>query len=196
MYIALEGIDTCGKSTQIDILKKSIKKQKNKKYIFTCEPGSSKLGKKLRDILLNHKIQSKTSEFFLFLSDRAEHIKRLKPLLKDKQNIIVSDRSLVSGVAYCKAFNFKQSIKLNLLATDNIIPDKVIILKLSKKELKKRLRKKSKDAIEQRGIDYLLKIQNKTIKCVKKLNIKHKIINASLSKESIAKKIKDFINER
>ena len=89
LYLALEGIDTCGKSTQIELLKRRFPRA-----IFTKEPGGSVLGKELRDILLHGNITSKKAEFLLFLSDRAEHIERvIAPRLG---NLIISDRSLIS----------------------------------------------------------------------------------------------------
>ena len=69
MYLVIEGIDTAGKSTQLDIL--------NKKFpqaVFTKEPGGTALGIKLREMALSGEAKSKTAEMFLFLADRAEHI--------------------------------------------------------------------------------------------------------------------------
>ena len=73
MYIILEGIDTAGKSTQLDILK-----QKYPTAIFTKEPGGTNLGTNIRDMVLNGKAKSKVAEMFLFLADRAEHIFEVK----------------------------------------------------------------------------------------------------------------------
>jgi len=69
MYLAIEGIDTAGKSTQLDILN-----QKYKEAIFIKEPGGTKLGSKIRSIVLEGEASSKLAEMFLFLADRSELI--------------------------------------------------------------------------------------------------------------------------
>ena len=93
MYIAIEGIDTAGKTTQIERLKKHFPDA-----IITKEPGGTSIGKEIREMVLSAKAQSKKAEFLLFLADRAEHIKEVVEPNLDK--MIISDRSAVSGVAY------------------------------------------------------------------------------------------------
>ena len=61
MYILFEGIDTCGKSTQIELLS-----QKYPQIITTKEPGGTEFGKKAREILLEDSLSSKRAEFLLF----------------------------------------------------------------------------------------------------------------------------------
>ena len=188
MYIAIEGIDTSGKSTQIKMLNKEFKNA-----LFVKEPGFSTLGAKLRKIIFEDEI-SKKAELFLFLADRAELIeKTIKPNL-DK--LIISDRSVISGIAYgLSFFDFDFLVNLNRFATDSIFPQKVIILKLTKEELIKRLSQKLHDNIEKRGIDYLLKIQDNLIKTCSRLEIPYVLIDASNPVEEINFRIKKVINE-
>jgi dTMP kinase len=189
MYIAIEGIDTAGKSTQIDLLKKSFKEA-----LVIKEPGFTNMGMKLREIIFKDDICSK-AELFLFLADRSETVEKIiKPNLN---KTIISDRSLISGIAYgMHSFEFEKLLELNRFATDGIFPDRVIILKLSKEELIKRLSLKSHDNIEKRGVDYLLTIQQNLIKTCEKLNIKSVIIDASEKQENIHKQIKKELNGR
>ncbi len=188
MYVAIEGIDTAGKSTQLELLEK-----RYKNAIFTKEPGGTKLGTKLRTMALNGEAKSNIAEMFLFLADRAEHIEEVIKQNQDK--MIISDRSLISGIAYANHLDLDKLIELNLLATNNILPSHTILLHLSENELKNRLSKKKNDAIELRGTDYLLNIQEKMKESIKKLKLNHIIIDASLSIEQIEKQIKDFLNE-
>ncbi|MCH4606636.1 dTMP kinase [Helicobacter pylori] len=151
MYVALEGVDGTGKSTQVGLLK-----DRFKNALFTKEPGGTKMGESLRHIALNENI-SELARAFLFLSDRAEHIESvIKPALKEKK-LIISDRSLISGMAYSQF----SSLELNLLATQNILPEKIILLVIDKAGLKQRLNLKSLDKIENQGIETLLTIQQK-----------------------------------
>lgn len=193
MYIALEGIDTCGKSTQIKYLK-----DKYTQAIITREPGGSVLGTHIRELILKEQTLEQDAcmdfktEFLLFLADRAEHTAKIIKPNQDK--LIISDRSLISGIAYAK--DILQAKEFNLFATDNILPDLVIILKLDEKTLRYRLGQKPNDAIEQRGVQYLLDIQKNIENITKDLKCDLEIIDASNSIESIHNTISNLINQR
>ncbi|EDM24255.1 dTMP kinase [Caminibacter mediatlanticus] len=186
MYIAIEGIDTAGKSTQIELLKKEFN------AIFIKEPGFTSFGKKIREILLNEDI-SKKAELFLFLADRSETIEEVvKPNIN---KLIISDRSVISGIAYAmEFFDFDMLVNLNKFATDSIFPEFVIILKLEKKDLIYRLSQKEKDSIEKRGIEYLLKIQDNIIATCNRLEIPYLLLDASKNIEEINFRIKKAIS--
>ncbi|GAA7689027.1 dTMP kinase [Helicobacter pylori] len=151
MYVVLEGVDGAGKSTQVGLLK-----DRFKNALVTKEPGGTRMGEHLRRIALNESI-SELARAFLFLSDRAEHIESvIKPALKEKK-LIISDRSLISGMAYSQF----SSLELNLLATQSVLPEKIILLLIDKEGLKQRLSLKSLDKIENQGTEKLLTIQQK-----------------------------------
>ena len=187
VYVVIEGIDTAGKSTQLEILK-----NKFKDAVFTKEPGGTDLGLKLREMILNGEAKSSLAEMFMFLADRAEHTQEI--ILKNKEKLIISDRSFISGIAYAKDEEIEKLIELNRIATSNIFPNKIILLVLSKDELENRLSQKEHDSIEKRGVDYLLEIQDRLKKTILKLNINHIFIDASKKIEEIEKEIEDFIN--
>jgi dTMP kinase len=186
MYITIEGIDTAGKSTQIELLK-----EKFTNAIFIKEPGETTIGKQLREMIFTQNISKKT-ELFLFLADRSETIETIIKPNKDK--LIISDRSLISGIAYgMEFFNLEDLAHFNAFATDKIYPDLVIILKLNRNTLEKRLSQKSHDNIEKRGIDYLLSIQDNLLTACEYLNINTLVIDASLSIENIQKRILEYV---
>ena len=112
MYVVIEGIDTAGKSTQLEILK-----NKFPNAIFTKEPGGTALGIKLREMILSGEANSSLAEMFMFLADRAEHTQEI--ILKNKNKLIISDRSFISGIAYAKDRKIDNLIELNRLATSN-----------------------------------------------------------------------------
>ncbi len=189
MYVIFEGIDTCGKTTQLKLLK-----EKFKDAIFTKEPGGTKIGEKIRDMLLNGEISSKKSELFLFLADRAEHYEEIVKPNRDKKWVF-SDRGFISGIAYAitnhNDIDSKNLIELNKIAIDNDMPEIIIMMATNENLIKKRLSKKTEDMIERRGIEYLLKVQDNMIKILEKLRVNFVIIDASKSIEDI---YKDIIN--
>ncbi len=189
MYVAIEGIDTSGKSTQIQALKQVLKEA-----VFTFEPGATRLGAKLREILLQDsmKLDSRT-EMLLFLADRAQHTSEV--LQPNTNRLIITDRSIISGMAYAKDFDFNTLKAFNLFATQGILPNKVIVLELQKQDLQNRLNSKGKDKIEQRGLEYLLSLQERIKSVTQKLSLQHCIINANDPQKLITQKIIDFIGE-
>jgi len=191
MYIALEGIDTAGKSTQIQALSLAFPDA-----IITKEPGATEIGKEIREMLLSARVESKKAEFLLFLADRAEHMhKVIEPNINTK--MIISDRSAVSGVAYALTqgeLKTQEIVSLNDFATNGVYPQKVFLLRLTKEELEYRLSQKELDGIELRGSKYLLDIQDAIVEATKLLNIELIEIDATLSREEITINILNNIN--
>ena len=191
MYIAIEGIDTAGKSTQLDALSKHFSDA-----VITKEPGATEVGKEIRKMVLSARAESKKAEFLLFLADRAEHITEvIKPNIDSK--MIISDRSAVSGVAYALTqggISESDLVSLNNFATDGLYPEKVFLLRLTKEELEYRLSQKELDGIELRGSEYLLNIQDSIIKAASLLKLELVEVDATLSREEITKEILNNIN--
>lgn len=189
MYVILEGIDTAGKSTQLQKLQTIFTDA-----VFTKEPGGTTLGTKLRHMILHEGVKAKATEMFLFLADRAEHYALI---VKENPNkLIISDRSLISGIAYALvAKDFQESFlfEANKLALNNELPQKAILLKLTKEALEFRLSQKEHDVIEQRGSAYLLEIQDAMEYALEKLGINTLIVDATQSIEAIHTQILEFI---
>jgi len=191
MYIAIEGIDTAGKSTQIAALQEHYKNA-----VITKEPGATAIGAKIREIVLSGEVQSAKAEFLLFLADRAEHMQEV--IVPNMEKLIVSDRSVVSGVAYAMVqenISQKAILHLNRFATDGNYPQLLFLLQLTKEELSYRLSQKELDGIELRGTEYLLKIQDALIEAAKLLEIELVIIDASKPITTITKEIITKIEE-
>ncbi|TLD82073.1 dTMP kinase [Helicobacter sp. MIT 05-5293] len=187
MYVAIEGIDTCGKSTQIELLKACYPDA-----TFTKEPGGSALGEQIRNLILypshNAPLDSR-AELFLFLADRAQHYHEVLSHHRHTQTLVISDRSLVSGIAYAKDVDKEWNLALNIFALREMLPDLVVILKLDRDTLCDRMRQKSHDHIESRGIDYMLTIQDQFISIVQMMKVKFVVLDAKQSQEVILERI-------
>lgn len=186
----LEGVDTSGKSTQLELLKKSFKDA-----VFTKEPGGTELGAKIRQMILHEGTKSIKTELLLFLADRAEHFHQVvKPNLYRN---VFSDRGFISGIAYAyvnhRELDLDYLIDLNKFALDDTFADHVILMDTNEELIKQRIGQKSHDVIEKRGIKYLLNIQEVMHKIVDKLKINSVSIDASESIEDINKQIKTFL---
>ena len=192
MYVIFEGIDGAGKSTQIARLATAYPQA-----IVTKEPGGTKLGENLREILLKENDLDKRAEILLFLADRAEHFgKIIKPNL-DK--MILSDRGFVSGMAYALAggnFSFEELLSLNKFALQGNFPQKIVFFKADESTLRSRLNSRAQvDGIEARGFGYLLKVQDAMEEILQKLDARYVTIDAAWDEEKITNLIKEFIND-
>ncbi|MGP1533730.1 MAG: dTMP kinase [Campylobacter sp.] len=192
MYILFEGIDGVGKSTQIARLAAAFPQA-----IVTKEPGGTKLGENLREILLKENGLDKRAEILLFLADRAEHSgKIIKP---NSDKIILSDRGFVSGMAYALAggnFSFEELLNLNKFALQGNFPQKIVFFKADENTLRSRLGSRAQmDGIEARGFSYLLRVQDAMEEILQKLDVRYVTIDAALDEEKITNLIKEFIND-
>jgi dTMP kinase len=189
MYILFEGIDTCGKSTQIELLA-----QKFDDIVVTKEPGGTKFGIKAREILLADSLASKRAELLLFLADRAEHYEEVVGPNKDK--VVISDRGFLSGIGYALAngdFDFNELVALNKFALNGHFPDKIILFVTNMETLTLRTSEKELDGIELRGLEYLINVQNKMHESLQKLGINYLEIDATESIENIHQKILSYL---
>ena len=209
MFVAFEGIDGVGKSTQIERLAKIYPNA-----IVTKEPGATRFGEILRSIILSENFKfngdnhvnlgqicgkiSKTAEMFLFLADRAEHHDKIIAPNFDK--LILSDRSFISGIAYALAndanANFDELVTLNRQALGGDFGGKFIFFEISKDDLIARLKERGNaDNIELRGIDYLLLVQEKIKLTLQTLKLEFLCVNANDEIDKITKSIKEFIDD-
>ncbi|MGE4296221.1 MAG: dTMP kinase [Campylobacterales bacterium] len=188
MYLALEGVDGAGKSTQLAALK-----QLYPDAVFTLEPGGTPLGGKLRELVLHHKMD-KTARLFLFLADRAEHA--AKVIAPNEGKLIISDRSALSGAAYAWGdADHALLAAMNRLATRDRLPDRAVLLKMDEATIKTRLSHDRLDEIEKQGLDFLLSVQDRLIDAAKLLNVPLTVIDAALEPQTITKQLKELIDD-
>ena len=154
-YIAFEGIDGSGKSTQAKLFADYLE-NKGCCVFLTKEPGGST--DKIRDLLLNYR-WSKRAELFLFLADRAENAREIKNKL-DKGCIVVSDRCMYSTIAY-QGFGEGLDIdfleELNLFSTDGLKPDIVFCFDVDLETMNERVGKR--DVIESKPRDFFYRVR-------------------------------------
>ena len=169
-FIVLEGIDGCGKTTQINELSKWLPKSglidKNATLIKTREPGGSILGREIRDMILNTNKSNSPSiltELLLYSADRAEHISKIILPALQNGDWIISDRFSGSTLAY-QGYGREISIdiikKLENIVCHNIKPDLTFFLEISPEESILRRKNKVADRIESEGFEFLKKVNH------------------------------------
>jgi dTMP kinase len=135
VFLALEGGEGTGKSTQARLLAIWLREQ-GYDVVTTHEPGATKVGLRLRALLLDtaHAGLSPRAEALMYAADRAEHVESVIIPALDRGAIVVSDRYVDSSLAYQGAgrqLPVSEIAKLNDWATSGLMPDLTILLDLS-----------------------------------------------------------------
>ena len=132
LFITFEGIEGCGKTTQINLLA-DLLSELNLPFITTREPGGSSIGKKIRGILLdteNKEITSK-AELLLYAADRTQHVETvILPALQGGKTVLC-DRFYDATTAYQgkgRGLDTKLIEDLNLIASDGLKPDLTFLI--------------------------------------------------------------------
>jgi dTMP kinase len=151
MFISFEGIDGCGKSTQIKLLSEYLISLGNK-VLTIREPGGNSLSEAIRKILLSSKNEiDPITELLLFESARANLIRQtIKPSLDDGF-IILSDRFYDSTIAYQgygRGINLDYITQINTIATNGLKPDLTFLLDVDIQTSKNRSNFRVSDRIE------------------------------------------------
>src|SRR6266404_8534942 len=145
-FITFEGIDGCGKSTQLRLLASELR-VRGLKIVTTREPGGTTLGKRLRAALLDIEEQvDPLAELLVFAADRAHHVRTLLSPAIENNQIVLSDRYADATVAYQGAgrgFEPKLIQDIVQLATGGLTPDLTLLFDLSVSESAVRTRRRS-----------------------------------------------------
>lgn len=165
LFITFEGIDGCGKSTQIDKAAEYLK-EKGIPFILTREPGGTPLAEKIRDVILSTENgeMKNSCELLLYLSARAQHVEeKIKPAL-EKGITVLCDRYQEATFAYQgfgRGYPLDLLQQLNRFATGGLDPLKTFIFDITVECAVERLKKtgKAPDRVEKNPKEFHKKIR-------------------------------------
>jgi len=203
-FIVFEGIDGCGKTTQLDLVSKWLPNsgliEKDSKLIKTREPGGSILGKKLRRLILDNNANYKPSslaELLLYSADRAEHVSKIiSPALKNN-DWVISDRFSDSTLAYQgygRNINLEVIKNIESIVCQGESPDLTFFLEISPEQSILRRKNQIPDRIESEGIRFLEKV-NEGFKLIAKEK-NWTVISASQNIKTISDQIKESLLDK
>jgi dTMP kinase len=156
IFIAFEGGEGSGKSTQSKLLKEWLEEE-GEEVLLSREPGGTELGKDLRRILLDHSTGeiSPRAEALLYAADRAHHVfSKIRPAL-DRGEVVITDRYFDSSIAYQGAGRILvpgEVARISRWATESLFPTLTILIDQPAEIGLSRL--KSKDRLEIEPIDF------------------------------------------
>jgi dTMP kinase len=185
VFITFEGIDGCGKSTQLRLLASELR-VRGVNVITTREPGGTTLGQRLRAALLDVKEQvDPLAELLVFAADRAHHVRTLlRPALAENK-IVMSDRYADATVAYQGAGRgFKPDLiqEIVQLATEGLTPDLTLVFDLSVPEsavrTRRRVAAKHSDRLDSEDVEFHLRVRNAYLEIAKANPERVRVIDA------------------
>ena len=162
VFIAFEGGEGTGKSTQSKLLKKWLEKE-GEEVVLSREPGGTDLGQGLRKILLGHETGaiSPRAEALLYAADRAHHVFSLIRPALDRGDVVITDRYFDSSIAYQGAGRVlepNEVARISRWATESLFPTLTIIIDMPADVGLGRL--KSRDRLEAEPLAFHERVRN------------------------------------
>lgn len=198
VFITFEGIDGCGKSTQTSMCRTWLE-ELGRTVLLVREPGGTKIGERIRELLLDKKNSSMAplTELFLFEAARAQIVEEvIKPALSEGK-IVICDRFFDSSYAYqgcARGLGPEMVSRLNMDATGGLAPDITFFLDISVEGAIKRrnVRGEEKDRIESAGDAFQEKVRQGFIRAASE-DGRIVTVDASLSPDEIFAQIREKI---
>lgn len=200
MFITFEGIEGCGKTTQLKRFANRLKGL-GISLITTLEPGGTRIGRDIRKILLDarNKNLSPLTELFLYAADRAQHVEEIiKPALEEGK-WVVCDRFFDATVAYQGIARGQDMGLIGILneeAAQGIQPDITFLLDCPvhmglKRALKRNeaQTQKGQDRFEREALDFHRSVREGYLELARKNQDRFVIIDTTHPKDEVEEKI-------
>ncbi|GHE40208.1 hypothetical protein GCM10017673_48240 [Streptosporangium violaceochromogenes] len=198
MFVAFEGGEGSGKTTQSRLLAIWLRDQ-GFDVVQTREPGSTKVGMRLRAILLDavHQGLSAKSEALLYAADRAEHVEKIiRPALY-RGSLVISDRYVDSSLAYQgagRSLDPGDVAKINGWATGGLVPDLTVLIDTPPSVGLARLGG-AVDRIESEPLEFHERVRREFRALAAAAPDRYLVVDGTLSQEEISRLIHDRMRE-
>jgi len=204
-FIVFEGIDGAGKTTQLDLLRRELA-SRGYPVVYTREPGGTRVGELIREILLNPQYDelAPRAEAFLYAAARAQLVAQvILPALK-KGKIVLCDRFVDSSLAYQgfgRGMDIPMLEQINQPATAGLVPDLILLLDFCCNAVNDRLGRSGRgaDRIEQEKQGFYRRVRSGYLALAGREPGRYKVIDAGrpvdLVRHDIFKAVREVLNE-
>lgn len=195
LYIALEGLEGCGKSTHTKRLGEHLN------AVITREPGGTRIGSLLRGILADpdNTDLSPRTEALLMAADRAQHMAEIIQPALDRGQHVVSDRSIYSTLAYQgygRRLGTPDLLTISTWALNGRLPDVVVFISVPTPILNERLAKRNLDRFEREGADFFARINEGFAEIREADPERWIVIDGTASKDDVELAIRTAVTDR
>jgi dTMP kinase len=198
-FIVFEGVEGCGKSTQIDRLAARLEAA-GRPFLVTREPGGTPLGDALRDILLHFGasgIDGLTELYLLEAARRAHVCEVIRPAL-GKGILVICDRFADSSVAYQgggRELGIELVEEMNRRATGNLTADLTILLDLPAEEGLARIgrRGRPEDRLEREELAFHTRVRDAYLRLAERRGDAYRVVDALLPPERVSAIVSDHL---
>ena len=200
LFISFEGIDGCGKTTQLQLLRSHLEKM-GYPVVTTREPGGTALAEAIRNYLL-HSSQAleARAELLLFSAARAQHVAELIRPALNLGKVVLCDRFADSTVAYQGGglgLEIDFITRLNSFATDSLQPDITFLLDVAPQMgWQRRSGMDEEDRIESRGLDFQERVRAAFLDLASSEPTRVVVIDGALPVEEVHRRIVEVLQER
>lgn len=198
-FIAIEGGDGSGKSTQITRLSRELADE-GYSVEATREPGGTELGRKIRSVLFDAEPPSARTEALLFAADRAHHVASLVDPGLEAGSIVITDRYIDSTVAYQAAgreFDPKTILALSRWATEGLIPHLTIVLDIDPEVAAARMSARGEsNYLDQENQQFHQRVRQTYLNRAQKDPERYVVLDASVTQEELAGQILAAVHAR
>jgi dTMP kinase len=187
MFVSIEGVDGCGKSTQARLLAEYLRGL-GREVVATREPGGTELGERVRELVLNGPEMAAWAEAALFAASRAEHATEvIRPALARGADV-VCDRFIDSSLAYqgiARGLGLEAVLVLNLTVLEGLLPQRTFVLALDAAVARLR-RKANPDRIERVGDAFQAEVGDAYVSLAERFPDRLELIDGGLPPDEIA----------
>ncbi|MBO5578084.1 MAG: dTMP kinase [Bacilli bacterium] len=203
MFITLEGPEGSGKTTAVEAAVKALQ-EKGYEIVRTREPGGTPIAEQIRNVILdkaNTSMDPRT-EALLYAASRRQHlVEKVWPALKEGK-IVICDRYLDSSLAYqggARGLGVDEVLNVNLFATENTWPDLTLLFDIKPEVGLARIASNASREVNRLDLEKLEfhnKVRDTFLALAKKYPDRYVIIDASQSRDEVAKATLEAIMNR
>ena len=203
MFITIEGPEGSGKTTAVDTAVKELKKM-GYQIVRTREPGGTPIAEQIRNVILdkNNTAMDQRTEALLYAASRRQHlVEKVWPALKEGK-IVICDRYLDSSLAYqggARGLGIDNILNVNNFATEGTFPDLTLLFDLQPELGLARIAANANrevNRLDLEKIEFHTKVRNTFLELAKRYPERFVVIDASQSKEEVAKKTLEVMLSR
>jgi dTMP kinase len=199
VFIAFEGGEGSGKSTQIERLAAALRNS-GRIVVATHEPGATEAGQGIRDLLLHHRQPlSPRAEALLFAADRAHHVDTvIRPAL-DAQRVVLTDRYIDSSLAYQgvgRKLTVEEIRRISRWATQGLMPDLTILLDIAPARGLARARGSAGgDKLEAESVQFHDEVRQAFLHLAEAEPRRYRVVDADRSADEVAAEVLAAVSE-